>query len=114
VEKRLLRRMQQKVRASNASNHAADGERNHDAPRNIKMLAIRACARRDSNPKRNRVGGVRGNGSDSAEHQRRKGDETSASSNGIQRSAKRPSKKQEEDGLNRQISGLSQSEEVRG
>jgi len=95
--------VQQEVGASDASDQTDDGKGNHDAARNVEMLAIRAGAGCDSDPECDRVGGVGCNGSDSGEHQRGEGDEASAAGDGVERATERAGEEQEDDGMQGQI-----------
>jgi hypothetical protein len=103
----LRRRMQQEISTGYASDNARGGERNHDSPGNVEMLAVGAAAGRDSHPERNGVGGVGGNGSDSRKKERGKGDEAAAARHCIERAAESSSKKQEYGRVEIQVQGLS-------
>jgi len=59
------------------------------------MLAIGSAAGRRSHPERYGIGGVGRDGSDSAKHQGRKGDEAAAARDRVQRAAESTGKKQE-------------------
>jgi hypothetical protein len=91
--------VEKEIRASDSSDDAGDRERDHDAARNVQVLAIGAGARGNSNPECNRVGRIGGDRSNTGEQQRGKGNETSASRYSVERSAKRSGDKEEDYGL---------------
>ena len=83
----LRGRVQQKVGAGNCSDHAGDGERNHDAARKVEVPAISAGAGRHSLPERYGISGIRRDGSHSAEQQSGEGDEAATAGDRVKRAA---------------------------
>jgi len=107
MDESVLGRMQQETRARNSSDQAADRERDHDAPRNVEVLAIGSgtCCRSD--PERDRIGGVRRDGSDSAEKQCWESDKTASAGDGVKRAAESSREKQKDYGLQVQVQDVS-------
>ena len=113
AQKSLCGRVQKKIGSGNSAHHASHGQRNHHAPRNIKMFAISAGARRHSHPESDRIGRIRGNRGNSGKQQRGKSDETSAAGDGVERAPQRPGQKKKDDRLRCQTSGVSQRRQNR-
>ena len=103
MEEGAFRRVEQKIRAGDSSDQAADCQWNHDPARNIEMLAIGTRTGRGSYPQRNRVGGIRWNGSNSGEQERGKSDKAASAGDSVKRAAESASEEQEDYGLQTQI-----------
>ena len=83
-------------------------KRDHYAPRNVQPLSICSTAGRYAEPESNRLGGIGGNRRDAGKQQRGKGDKTAAASDSIERAAHHAGDKQHCDGVEVQISDVSQ------
>ena len=100
-------RAQEKKGPDNSSDHAGDGERDHHAPRDIKVLAIGAGTGGHAHPERHRVGGVRLDGRDTAKHKCGEGNEAAAAGDRIERAAQNSGEEKEDGGLKVQVTDLS-------
>ena len=100
-------RAQEQKGSDNSSDHAGDGERDHHAPRDIEVLSIRAGTGGHAHPERHRVGGVRLDGRDAAEHECREGDKAAAAGDRVQRAAQNSGDKKEESNVEVQVTDLS-------
>ena len=100
-------RAQKEKGSDNSSDDAGDGERDHHAPRDIEVLAIGAGTGGHAHPERNRVGGVRLDGRDTAEHERRESDKAAATGDRVQSAAQDSGEEKEDCSLKIQVTDLS-------
>src|SRR5215468_3511278 len=89
----LCWRVNQKNGAGKTADQAGEDKRNQDTLGHVKFLRVGAATCGRPNPKGKRVRGVCWDFGDASEQQRRKCDETAASSYGIHPSAERTSEK---------------------
>jgi hypothetical protein len=93
--------------SGDSSDHAGDRQRDHDAPRDVEVFAIGAGAGSDAHPEGDRVGGIRLDRGNSAEHKRGEGDEASAAGDCVERAAHNSGEEEKDDGVEIQVTDVS-------